>query len=113
MWQIILPKATVHYSEEGRQEIKFTWNVEDRIYRGKMPPGSLTNDRGVLFPDSEFFMEFSWYNNKKNRWHCVSITPTWPRARIYLDANGDIDIKENSGTDIDRLKVCDWDLVMP
>lgn len=65
MWQIILPKATVHYSEDGRQEIKFTWNVEDRIDRGRMPPGSLTNDRGVLFPDSEFFMEFSWHNNKK------------------------------------------------
>ena len=45
--------------------------------------------------------------------HCVNITPKWPNTDIYLDANGDIDLSEGSGTDSDRLKQCVTDTATP
>lgn len=105
LWNIIvLPTATVHYSKHAVEELRLIWNVQHRIYKGGMPPGSSTRDHGFLFPDENFFMMFDWWG--KNVRHCVSITPKWPNTHIYLDANGDIDRSEGSGTDIDQLKPC-------
>lgn len=112
MWHSALPTVTVHYPKEGREELRYVWNVKDRIYRGRMPPGSSVSDNGFLFPNSEFFMEFSW-QSQLDRWHCISVTPTRPETHIYLDANGDIETREDSGTDTDRLKQCEWDLAKP
>jgi hypothetical protein len=113
LWQIIvLPAATVHYSKNGEDELRFIWNVQHRIYKGGMPLGSSTRDHGFLFPDEKFFMEISWWS-KNIRAHCVKITPTWTNTHIYLDANGDIDLSEGSGTDSDRLKQCVTDTATP
>lgn len=113
LWNIfVLPTATVHYSKDAVQELRYTWNVQDRIYRGRMSPGGVAIDHGFLSPDAEFFMEFSWAAENK-RWHCISITPKWPNTHIYLAADGNIDMREGSGTDVDRLKECQWDLAKP
>lgn len=105
-WITILPTATVHYSKDGKEELKYIWNVQHRIYKGDMfRPGSAISDNGFLFPDENFFMEVDWWG-KSIRHHCVSITPKWPNTHIYLDANGEIDSSEGSGTNMDRLKPC-------
>ena len=111
-WDIALPTVTIHYSENGREELRYIWNVQDRIYKGGMQPGGGTVDNGFLFPDDGFFMEISWWS-KNVRAHCVNITPKWPNTDIYLDANGDIDRSEGSGTDSDRLKQCVTDTATP
>lgn len=112
-WHIALPTVNVHYSKAGRDEFRYIWNVQDRIYKGGMLPGGGAMDNGVLFPDDEFFMEFSWWSNKGGRNHCISITPKWPNTHIYLDADGNIDMRKESGTDAGRLKECQWDLAKP
>lgn len=113
LWRIIvLPTATVHYSKNGVDELRFIWNVQHRIYKGDLPPGSSTRDHGVLFPDEKFFMEISWWTDKDLR-HCVNILPKWSNTHVYLDANGDIDRSEGSGTDSDRLKQCITDPSSP
>ena len=112
-WDIALPTVTFHYSENGEEELRYIWNVQDRIYKGGMKPGGGTVDNGFLFPDDDFFMEISWWGKKNVRAHCVSITPKWPNTHIYLDANGDIDRSEGSGTDSDRLKQCITDTAPP
>lgn len=111
-WRGALPAVTVHYHKEGQEELRYVWNVKDRIFKGRFAPGSSVTDKGFLSPDREFFMEFSWHT-EKGRWHCISVTPKWPDTHIYLDANGDIDTRDDSGTDTDRLKQCEWDLVKP
>lgn len=113
LWNIfVLPTATVHYSSDALQELRYIWNVQDRIYKGRMPAGGVVVDHGFLFPDDEFFMEFSW-GGESQRWHCISITPKWPNTHIFLDADGNIDMHEGSGTDVDSLKECQWDLAKP
>ncbi|WP_347907662.1 hypothetical protein [Pseudomonas grandcourensis] len=113
LWRIIvLPTAIVHYSKNGVDELRFIWSVQHRIYKGGLPSGSSTRDHGVLFPGEKFFMEISWWNDKDLR-HCVNITPTWSNTHIYLDANGDIDLSEGSGTDSDRLRQCVTDNATP
>lgn len=111
-WDIALPTATVHYSKDAKEELRYIWNVQDRIFKGRMQPGGGTRDYGSLSPDEKFFMEISWWNDKDLR-HCVNITPKWPNTHIYLDANGDIDHSEGSGTDSDRLKQCITDTASP
>jgi hypothetical protein len=106
------PGVTVHYAENGKEELKYIWNVQDRIYKGRMQPGGGTFDSGFIFPDEDFFMQFDWWGDKGRR-HCISITPKWPNTEIYLDADGDIDMRKGSGTDVDRLKECQWDLAKP
>jgi hypothetical protein len=111
-WDIALPTVTIHYPESGKEELRYIWNVQDRVYKGGMQPGGGTVDNGHLFPDDKFFMEISWWS-KNVRAHCVNITPKWPNTDIYLDANGDIDLSETSGTDLDRLKQCITDTARP
>lgn len=112
IWRSALPTVIVHYAKDGQEELRYIWNVHDRIYKGGMLPGGGAMDSSVLFPREEFFMEFSWHG-KKSRWHCISITPKWPNTDIYLDADGNIDRRKESGTHIDRLKPCQWDLARP
>lgn len=112
-WDIALPTVNVHYSKAGRDELRYIWNVHDRIYKGGMLPGGGAMDNSVLFPSEDFFMEFSWWSKTGDRNHCISITPKWPNTDIYLDADGNIDRRKESGTHIDRLKPCQWDLARP
>lgn len=112
LWRSALPTATVHYSKDGLEELRYVWNVKDRIYRGRLSPGDDASDNGHLSADSEFFMEFSW-RSERGRWHCISITPKWPKTHIYLEADGRIDMRKGGGTDVDRLKPCEWDLAKP
>jgi hypothetical protein len=106
LWhEALLPKATIHYSANGKVELRSIWNVQHRIYKGKFPPGASTSDYGFLFPDEKFFMEFYWWDNKTVT-GCVSITPRWSTTHIYLDEDGNVDTREGSGTDIDYIKPC-------
>lgn len=50
-------------------------------------------------------MEFYWWS-ASGRNHCVNITPKWHKTKIYLDANGDIDLRPGKGTDAERLNKC-------
>lgn len=114
-WYVATPTVKVHYSKEATETLGVVWNTENRIYRsgrGGLYPGESSMDFGHIFPDDAFFMEFYWWGNK-TRNHCVNITPKWPTTHIYLDANGDIDKRENSGTDTDRLKQCITDKSKP
>ena len=111
-WDIGLPAVTIHYSKDAKGELKYIWNVQDRIFKGRMQPGGGTRDYGFLFPDDKFFMEVSWWDDSAIR-HCVNVTPKWPNTHIYLDANGDVDRSEGSGTDSDRLKQCITDTAPP
>lgn len=111
-WDVGLPAVTIHYSKDAKEELKYIWNVQDRIFKGRMQPGGGTRDYGFLFPDDKFFMEVSWWNDGAIR-HCVNVTPKWPNTHIYLDANGDVDRSEGSGTDSDRLKQCITDTAPP
>jgi hypothetical protein len=112
LWRIALPTATVHYSGEGQKDLRYVWNVQDQTYKGQVSPGGRVSDKGVFSPDDEFFMEFSW-QSENSRWHCISITPRWPNTDIFLDADGNIDMRRGSGTDVDRLKICEWDQAKP
>ncbi|UVM48253.1 hypothetical protein LOY38_17790 [Pseudomonas sp. B21-015] len=112
LWRSALPTATVHYSKDGREELRYVWSVKDQIYRGRFSSGGSVSDKGLVSPDDEFFMEFSWHS-KEGRWHCISIKPKWPNTNIFLDADGNIDMRKESGTDVEQLKVCQWDLAKP
>lgn len=101
--------VTVHYSSEAIGELSYIWNVQHRIYKGRMMPGGGTYDSGHVFPDEEYFMELDWWQNGKGRNHCVSIVPGWSAVTIHLDAEGNIDTREESGTDMKRLKECTTD----
>ncbi|PWK31743.1 hypothetical protein C7534_1222 [Pseudomonas sp. OV226] len=114
-WYFATPTVIVHYSEDATEKLGCVWNTQHRIYRsgrGGLYPGENSLDFGHIFPDENFFMEFYWWG-KKTRNHCVNVTPKWPTTHIYLDANGDIDTSEGSGTDIDRLKQCTTDTAKP
>jgi len=111
-WHAVLPSATVHYAKEGTGEIHYVWNVQDRIYRGRLRPGHATSDDGFLFPDSNFFMELIWWKDGE-RSHCVGFTPKWPSTDLYLDADGNIDRRKGSGTHKDGWHRCTWDWADP
>lgn len=65
LWNIfVLPTATVHYSKDAVQELRYIWNVQERIYKGRTLPGSAVIDHGFLFPDAEFFMESRPLSNR-------------------------------------------------
>lgn len=104
-WQKVLPSVVVYYAKDGKGDIHYVWNVQHRIYRGDLSPGHATMDRGFLFPDSDFFMVLDWKKDG-GRSHCAEFNPTWPSTDIYLDADGNIDTREGSGTHKEGWKRC-------
>lgn len=61
---ILEPTVTVHYAENGKEELKYIWNVQNRIYKGRMQPGGGTSDNGFIFPDEDFFMQLDWWSER-------------------------------------------------
>jgi hypothetical protein len=55
LWLYALPSVTVNYSKEGNEEFSYVWNVQHRIYRGRMLPGGGAYDSGYIFPDDDFY----------------------------------------------------------
>ncbi|MEL7553061.1 hypothetical protein AAGV37_24540 [Pseudomonas protegens] len=45
-------RLKVHDSRAGRDELRYIWNVQDRIDKGGMLPEGGTTDHGALFPDA-------------------------------------------------------------
>ncbi len=111
-WYYAPPKVHVSYSKDGTKNINYILNTQDKIVKGELIRGKSTGDVGHIFPNDEFFMELYWWREKERR-HCVSIMPKWPDTHIYLDADGNVDTSERSGTDVDRLKRCEWDTAKP
>jgi hypothetical protein len=109
LWLRALPGVTVHYPDEAQETLYYIWNVQHRIYKGEMKPGAGAFDTGFFFPDDAFFMVFDWWNPKGKGRYCVSIKPEWPNTDIYLNADGSINVSEESGTDVDRLSKCPGD----
>lgn len=113
LWDAARPGVSIYYSLEGREEFSYIWNVQDRISKGKMSPGGGSFDSGFMFPNEDFFMEFSWWSLKTGRNHCISIMPKWRHTKVYLDPDGEIDMSKKGGTNVDRLKECQWDRAKP
>jgi hypothetical protein len=103
-WYVALPRVHVYYSDKGIGQLDFVWNTQNRIYRGEIAPGGVTADSGHIFPDKEFSMVLDWTASRKN--HCIMINPKWPTTSIYIGPDGNIDVNEGSGTDVDRLYKC-------
>ncbi|MND85338.1 hypothetical protein D3C76_341970 [compost metagenome] len=53
-WDILFPTATIRYSKDAKEELKYIWNVQHRILKGKMLPGGGTWDYGSIFADENF-----------------------------------------------------------
>lgn len=49
-WDIALPRMNVHYSQAGRDELRYIWNVQDRIDKGGMLPGGGATDLAAPQP---------------------------------------------------------------
>ena len=111
-WYMATPRVGVYYSDKGTGQLSFVWDTQHSIYRGEISPGGVTGDAGHIFPNENFFMEFYWWRDNERR-HCISITPKWPAMNIYINADGEIDRSNEGGTDIDRLKECQWDSAKP
>lgn len=111
-WYYAPPRVYIYYSKDGAKDISYILNTQHQNLKGNLLPGETTGDVGHIFPDDEFFMELYWWRDKE-RGHCVNVTPKWPNTHIYLDANGDIDSSEGSGTDSGRLKQCITDTSRP
>ena len=103
-WYVAKPDVTVHYSAQGTRTLSYVLNVQHSIYRGRIEPGESTGDSGHIFPDADFFMQFDWWS--KDSRDCVEINPKWPETHLYIDANGELDRRPESGTDVDRLSPC-------
>lgn len=103
-WYVAKPDVTVHYSAQGPGTLSYVLNIEDSIERGRLEPGHSFSDNGFIFPADDFFMQFDWWFDGGS--HCVQIKPKWPKTHIYIDANGELDRRPESGTDMDRLLRC-------
>lgn len=112
VWYWFPSKVYIFYSPEGSGSINYILNTQHHFVKGGLLPGKVTGDIAPAFPDEDFFMEFYWWKDKERR-HCVSITPGWPRTHIYLGADGNIDMGKEGGTHIARLKSCQWDAAKP
>ena len=101
---LVLPIATLHYPKSATHDLRYIWNVQDRVYKGILPPGASTSDQGALFPKDDFFMRVDWAGGTHRG--CAVITPTWRGTDIYLDENGDFDRSEGNLTDWEQLSAC-------
>lgn len=101
---LVLPSATLHSPKNAQQELGYHWNVQNRTYKGVLPPGASTSDEGFLFPDDDFFMQVDWWRGRIDG--CAIVTPTWKGTNIYLDETGDFDRSEGNLTDWEHLARC-------
>lgn len=101
---LVLPTATLHYPKNAEHDLRYIWNVQHRIYKGKLSPGASSSDEGFLFPNHDFFMRIDWAGGGNRG--CAIITPTWKGTDIYLDENGDFDRSEGNLTDWKYLRPC-------
>jgi hypothetical protein len=108
LWFNALPVVTVHYSNDGKKELRYIWATHNSTYKEQMSPGQSTFNLGQIFPDKNSFMMFDWWTYGDLR-HCIYITPKWPTTNIYLNSNGDIDFIKTDPTHIARVKQCPWD----
>jgi len=104
-WYIATPVVNVYYSEHGTDELRYIWNTQHNIHKERMQAGQSTFDLGHIFPDKNFFMMFDWWTERGLR-NCVYITTKWPRTKIYLDGNGNIDTRKTSKDVLARLARC-------
>ncbi|AVO57090.1 hypothetical protein [Pseudomonas chlororaphis] len=108
-WYVATPVVRVHYSKEGKDELRLIWNTQHNTHKEGMLPGQATYDTGHIFPNEKFFMNFDWWNKKSLR-RCINITPKWGSAiDIYLDGAGRIDTVKTAPDVIARLKRCEGD----
>lgn len=106
-WYVTLPRVAVNYPKDGKDELRYIWNTQHRIDKGRILPGQGTADIGHIFPDDDFFMRFDWWTNKGFQ-RCVDITPKWGSTTdIFLDDTGRIDTTKTSSDVIARLKQCE------
>lgn len=104
-WYVATPVVNVYYSEHGKYELRYIWNTQHSIHKERMLPGQSTFDLGHIFPNEDFFMMFDWWTDRGLR-NCVYITPKWPRTKIYLDKNGNVDTLETAPDVLARIKRC-------
>lgn len=105
-WYMATPRVGVYYSDKAAGQLDFIWDTQHSIYKGEIPPGGVTGGIGDIFPNDKFFMDFHWTASRKN--NCIRINPKWPTTSIYINADGNVDITEGNGTDIERLTKCTW-----
>ncbi|MCI8208561.1 hypothetical protein AUC61_03340 [Pseudomonas sp. S25] len=105
IWYMSVPIATLHYPEDGVDEINYRWNTHHRIYRGGLYPGEKATEPGELFPKDGFFMVVEWWKNRVY-WGCAKVSPRWYGTDVHLDKNGDLDIHPEGPTDLERVKLC-------
>ncbi|OEO25656.1 hypothetical protein AX279_12310 [Pseudomonas sp. J237] len=104
---LVMPRVSVFYSDEATVMIDYHWADNQSTYDGILPPGSYAIEAVDLVREAGYRVEFYW-KPKGGRYHCISITPNWPRTVIYLDENADIDYSK--GTDGELISKCpnDW-----
>lgn len=109
-WYVMLPRVVVNYPKDGKEELRYIWNTQHRIDKGRMLPGEATADVGHIFPDKDFFMMFDWWSGAELR-RCIDVTPKWgTMTEINLDETGKIDTAKTSPNAIARLKPCKGEL---
>lgn len=103
----LLPHASVYYPDSAVGEIEIIWDTNGRLSENGIYPGGSTTEFFGVGRDEGYYVEFYW-KPKGGRYHCISITPNWPRTVIYLDQNADIDYSK--GTDAELISKCpnDW-----
>lgn len=106
-WYVATPVVRVHYSKEGKDELRLIWNTQHTLHKEGILPGQTTFNTGPIFPDKHFFMIFDWWNEKGLQ-RCIDIAPEWGSAiDIVLDNRGKIDTTKTPPDVIERLKQCE------
>jgi hypothetical protein len=105
-WYVATPRAILHLAEGGVREVRYQWNTNNRIYRGTLHAGRRATEPGELFPKEDFYMVVDWWRSQDDIGRCVMVTPVWYGTNIYLNADGDVAQGPDSGTDLERIKIC-------
>ncbi|MGE8063685.1 hypothetical protein [Pseudomonas sp. NPDC089569] len=105
-WYTASPVVVVNFSANSKEEFRYIWNTQHRIYKGDIKHGGSAIEFGYIFPDKDFFMMFDWWTDKGFQ-RCIDITPKWASTiDIYLDITGRIDMSRTPPDTIARLKQC-------
>ena len=105
-WYVVTPRMTVHLNDSAATDIRYRWNVNNRIFRGAFGAGGRVTEPAELLSGQRFYMVFEWWINPDDVGECVMVIPKWYGTDIYLDANGKLDQSPESGTDLDRVMHC-------